>query len=73
MVLERPGEGFLAVPNLAVKNAANSTPEWIAGLGETVEEALDDALTRFFREIESHSRGRALTDDDFEWSDPEDF
>jgi hypothetical protein len=72
-VLERsPGE-FLAVPNVAVRNASSRAPEYISGLGGTVDEAVDDLLVRFVSEARQHSPIGGLTEADFEWPASEDF
>ena len=42
-VLERPRADFLAVPNVA-RVAPDGSPDWLAGLGNTVDEALADCL-----------------------------
>jgi hypothetical protein len=68
-VLDRGDDGFLAVPNVCVKDA-DGTPDWIAGLGRTEAEALQDAIKRFGEVLSLRQTWRP---DDFEWSDPHDF
>ncbi|MBN8229647.1 hypothetical protein JYK02_19230 [Corallococcus macrosporus] len=68
-VLERALGDFLAVPNLCVKTRTGE-PDWIAGLGRTELEALEDAIARMGEALGAAER---LTPDDFEWSDPHDF
>jgi hypothetical protein len=68
-VIERANGSFLAVPNVAVR-AADGAPDWIGGLGASVEEALENALQYFVRNL----GGRAeLSEQDFVWSDPVEF
>jgi hypothetical protein len=68
-VIERPDGSFLGVPNVACRSADGS-PDWIAGLGSSAEEALEDTLRRFAASVNA---GEDATDEDFEWAAPEDF
>lgn len=68
-VLEEASGGFLAVANVCVKNA-NGTPDGEAGLGRTEVEALQDLITRLGERLNSRKDWR---DEDFEWTDPQDF
>ena len=72
-VLERSPGDFLAVPNLAWRNAALNEAEYTSGLGGSAEEAVRDLLERFVSEVREQSSGGILTETDFEWSAPEDF
>ncbi len=72
-VLDRSKGDYLAVPNLAFRNPVSGAPEYTSGLGNTIEEAVDDLLVRFVSEVRSCKSGDELTDADFEWSAPEDF
>jgi len=72
-VVERSGGDFIGVANIAIRNSVTGNPEWIAGLGDSAEDALRDALDYFLKEIEQHADNRSLTNDDFEWADPVDF
>ena len=68
-VWERHIGDFLAVPNVCLKEP-QGTADWVAGLGGSETEALEDCLRRFMEQL----RGRtAASEDDFEWSDPQDF
>ena len=68
-VWERDIGDFLAVTNVCLKDAQGS-PDWVAGLGGSESEALEDCLRSFMEQL----RGRAVvSEDDFEWSDPLDF
>ncbi|NQU26276.1 MAG: hypothetical protein HQ567_33740 [Candidatus Nealsonbacteria bacterium] len=72
-VLDRGSSQFLGIPNVAIKNPVTGNREGTSGLGESVEEALQDALRYFFKELQEHPYDRPLTEDDFSWADPEDF
>jgi len=72
-VLQREGAQFLGVPNIAIKSPVTGEPEWTSGLGDSIEEALDDALRYFFREVQDSCYDRPLTEDDFCWASSEDF
>jgi hypothetical protein len=65
----RGDEGFIAVPNVCVKNE-NGVPEWMSGLGRTETEALQDFVKRLGEMLRSRMNWRP---EDFEWSDPQDF
>ena len=68
-VVERANGSFVAIPNVAVL-ASDGSPDWEAGLGRTIEEALEDALKRFVRILDER---RPETDVDFAWSDSSEF
>jgi hypothetical protein len=68
-VLERSNGSFLAVPNVAVL-AENGFPTGEAGLGGTLEEALEDALKRFVRLLDERM---PESEADFVWSNPAEF
>jgi hypothetical protein len=72
-VFERAPNDIIAVPNVAIRHLITREPEWISGLGKSVEEAVDDLLHRFILEVREHTPNSGLTDADFEWSSPEDF
>jgi hypothetical protein len=68
-VIERPDGSYLGVPNVA-RRSVDGSPDWIAGLGPSIEEALEDTLRWFAR---SARMGDAATEEDFVWADPEEF
>ena len=68
-VLERANGSFLAIPNVTILEP-DGLPGWEAGLGGTVEEALEDALRRFIHNFEMRKPG---SDADFAWADPGEF
>lgn len=43
---------------------------WEAGLGDSLEEALEDALKRFVRNVDERM---ATSESQFAWSDPKEF
>jgi hypothetical protein len=72
-IVERSGNRFAGCANVAIRKPKTGEPEFVAGLGGSVEEALKDTLHYFFREIEENSPGRPLDESDFAWSAFEDF
>ncbi|MEZ6142135.1 MAG: hypothetical protein R3B84_16360 [Zavarzinella sp.] len=72
-VFERNPNNLIATANIAVRNLHTREPEYLSGLGETIEEATDDLLLRFVSEAREHTPSTGLTEDDFEWSCHEDF
>ncbi|MES1213107.1 MAG: hypothetical protein ABUL64_00835 [Singulisphaera sp.] len=73
-VIERNiGEGFLAVPNLVVRNRLSHDPEYISGISDTIDGALDDAICRFVELARQNAPESGLTEADFIWSAAEDF
>jgi hypothetical protein len=72
-VLERSSGGFLAVANVNVLNRTSREPEYISGLGSTVDDAVNDLLVRFVEEAREQTPIGGLTESDFEWAAPEDF
>jgi len=72
-VLDRSKGDFLAVANLTFRNPTSGEPEYTSGLGNSIEEAVDDLLVRFVSDVRSYKPGNELTEADFEWSAPEDF
>jgi hypothetical protein len=72
-VLTREGGDFLAVSNLAIRNLTSRERDGIAGLGSSVEEAMNDLLSRFFDLVKENTPVSGLTESDFDWSAAEDF
>ena len=75
-ILENCRGGFIGIPNIAIKNLEDGTPEWISGLGSTVDEALSDAIENLMSSIEVYN----IRDENgmvdpvcFEWAEPQDF
>jgi len=64
-VLERRNGSFAAFLNVAVRGA-DGNADSIAGLGDTVDEALEDALIWFWRMVQERSASRP---EDFVWTD----
>ena len=56
--------GYHASPNVAIKTA-NGDADWIGGHGPTVEEALEDCLNYFMRNIGDREW---LLEKDFHWA-----
>jgi len=72
-VLARNTGDFLAVTNIHRRNITSREPEYLSGLGDTIDTAINDLLTRFVADIQENLPSAGLVNDDFEWSSPEDF
>lgn len=68
-VIERADGSFLGVPNVAVRST-DGMPDWISGLGDTVDDALEDALNYLVRSLGGRED---LPVDSFVWADRDDF
>jgi hypothetical protein len=68
-VIERPDGSYLGLPNVA-RRSADGSPDWIGGLGASIEEALEDTLRWFVRSLNEDDD---TTEEDFVWAAPEDF
>lgn len=70
----RGGRGeYQANPNVLRKNRATGVPEYICGLGDSVENAMSDLFKYYLDDIRENSENGPLEEADFEWSDPRDF
>ena len=65
--------GFIASGNLFLRDVSTGGIDSSAGLGLTVDEALNDFLTRFVSDARERSLEKTLDENDFEWSDPIEF
>lgn len=72
-ILERTAGDYLAISNVAVRNYVSREPEWTSGIGDTIEEAKQDLLTRFIDEARQHVPPGGFTEADFIWSACEEF
>jgi hypothetical protein len=72
-IRETPKGRYVGYPNVAIKSS-DHTPEWSSGLGETINEALEDTLRSFIALLERVQGDRTiLSEDHLEWSSCEDF
>ncbi|WP_054950184.1 hypothetical protein [Numidum massiliense] len=69
-IIESTDGIFTGYTNLILKNLEDGSPDGEAGHGATVEEALENTLKYF---MEMLNERQELTEDDFEWADPDDF
>lgn len=69
-IFERQNSTFIGSPNIAVKSLEDNYPDWICGMGASIEEALEDTLKYFMGTLQGRED---LTEEDFEWSAHEDF
>lgn len=65
-VFDRGGD-FAAFANVNLRTGGE------AGLGDSVEEAVNDLLLRFVAQAKERAARNTLNEADFEWSAPEDF
>lgn len=72
-VLDRGLGDLAAFANVAIRDRTTGTPDFIAGLGSTIEEATDDLFVRFVAGVRENTPPTGLTEADFAWSAPEDF
>lgn len=75
-ILENRRGQFIGIPNIAIKNLEDGTPEWISGLGNTVDEALNDSIENLMNSIEGYNIKDAngmVNPCCFEWSESQDF
>jgi hypothetical protein len=64
---------YVGYPNVAIKSS-DDTPEWSSGLGETINEALEDTVRSFMASLRKYRGDRAiLSEDHLEWTACEDF
>ena len=72
-IFERANGNFNGRTNVCIKSLTGDS-EWIAGLGESIDEALEETLTQFIRSIEKYRGDRPIFQEpDFEWAACEDF
>src|SRR5690349_6027730 len=60
-VIQRQSGDFLAVPNVAIRNLTSREPDGISGLGNSVDEAVNDLLPRFVAGVRLHTPDTGLT------------
>ena len=72
-IFERANGNFNGRTNVCIKSLTGDS-EWIAGLGKSIDEALEDTLMQFMRSIKTYRGDRSiLQEPDFEWAACEDF
>lgn len=71
-IFEDQKERYTGYTNLAILN--NGSPDYCSGSGKSIEEALEDTVQYFMNQIiEQQKLLGELTDENFEWTDPDDF
>ncbi len=71
-VVERCG-CFVGNANPSILNRAAGSPDGDVGFGASVDEALNETLSKFMRIVKKQMPERGLTESDLCWSDPEEF
>lgn len=71
-VVDREGD-YKASPNVVVRNCSSGDPEFICGLGDSVDEALQDLLSRFIDDCRQQCPPDGFAESNFFWSACEDF
>jgi len=69
-ILKRARGSYSGYTNIMVKNAVGGDAECGVGHGNSIAEALEDTIRNL---LELLSYKEQFTEDDFEWSDPDDF
>ena len=69
-IMEDQFSSFTGITNVAAKERQLLSPDWRAGFGKSIEEALEDTIKTF---LESIAQNKAIEESDFEWADPHDF
>lgn len=72
-VLQRAAGDFAAHSNCHIRNIDTKYPDAIAGLGDSVAEAVKDLLAHFGDIVRQNTPPGGLTEECFEWSDPSEF
>ncbi|ERI10629.1 hypothetical protein HMPREF0083_01274 [Aneurinibacillus aneurinilyticus ATCC 12856] len=69
-IFERIDGSFAGFTNIRLKSIEDGSPESGVGFGISISEALEDTLNNF---MEMLNQRKELSEDDFEWSHPDDF
>ena len=74
-IWERKDGTFVGNSNILIKNYADNTLDSTAGLGNTIDETLNDTITATLQLIKDYEQkyGRKLTDEDYGYSASDDF
>jgi hypothetical protein len=68
-VVQTAGGHFQASPNVAVRSPTTDECEYTCGIGQCIQEALEDAIRHFWVEVKKASVHRELDEADFVRSD----
>ena len=69
-IKETQRNNFIGMTNIATKERELLSPDWRAGFGRSIEEALEDTIKSF---LESIVQNEAIEEADFVWADLNDF
>lgn len=74
-IWERKDGTFVGNSNISIKNYDDNALDSVAGLGNTIDETLNDTILVTLQLIRDYERkyGRKLTDEDYSYSDSDDF
>lgn len=68
-------ENYIALTNIRIKDRENNTVDGISGIGGNETDALNDLIKNLLSLILQYEKkwNRKLVDEDYEYSDPDDF
>lgn len=69
-VYERPNGTFAGFTNIQLKSLEDDSAESGVGFGKTISETLEDTVKYFMGMLNARDN---LSEDDFDWSHPDDF
>jgi hypothetical protein len=69
-IFEDQNGHFTGFTNLGIKSLLDGSPEFGVGSGKNIAEALENTVNYFVDEL---NKRQDLTEEDFEWADPDDF
>ncbi|WP_157604918.1 hypothetical protein [Schlesneria paludicola] len=72
-VVEKSEGSYLALMNVHRRDRTSGETDYLSGFADTVDAAIADLLTTFVSEVREHVPEGGLIDNDFEWSDHENF
>ncbi|WP_157606213.1 hypothetical protein [Schlesneria paludicola] len=72
-VVEESEGSYLSLMNVHRRDRFSGETDYLSGFSNTIDGAVADLLTSFVSGVREHMPEGGLTENDFEWSAPEDF